>query len=229
MKACGVCLHPNRESIDNAMVVSRPLRTIAGQFGISKSALSRHRGHIAAAIVKAKESAEAAQAETLLERLESLIADCKSIALKASRARQWTSAVSALREVRGCVELLGKLSGELQQAPNVNIGFRIGAGTASHLSLGELSDEQLAEKRCRLLQSVRRESSIEGLRQEIRDLEQVIRDKEAQEARFGSVITLPTPVLEAESNISPLVETQGQPEIQVSVDRGDGTGAHYVR
>ena len=145
MKVCGVCLHPNRESIDSAMVSARPLRTIAGQFGLSKSALSRHRGHIEAAIVKARESCEAHKAISLLERIENLIYDCNSIAAKASRARQWTPAVGALREVRGCIELLGKLSGELAQTPNVNIGIGVKVGTESHLS--HLSDEEID---CRL-------------------------------------------------------------------------------
>ena len=74
-----------------------------------------------------------------------------------------------------------------------------GNGTPRKTSIAELTDEQLAEKRGTLLLGLRQENSIEELRQEIRDIEQVIRDKET---RSGSVITLPTDG-EGSKNLSP--------------------------
>jgi hypothetical protein len=51
----------------------------------------------------------------LLGRVESLICDCRMVAHKAQQAREWHAAVSALREVRWCLELLGEISGELKK------------------------------------------------------------------------------------------------------------------
>ena len=40
---------------------------------------------------------------------------------KAERADDHRSAIAAIREARSCVELLGKLAGELKDAPTINI------------------------------------------------------------------------------------------------------------
>lgn len=52
-----------------------------------------------------------------------MIRDCRTIAQKAQKAREWHAAVSALREVRGCLELLGELSGELDKQDSVNVSL----------------------------------------------------------------------------------------------------------
>jgi hypothetical protein len=70
-----------------------------------------------------------AQATTLLGRIELLIHDCRTIAQRAQRAREWSAAVSALREVRACLELLGQISGELEKedkgSVNVNVSINM--------------------------------------------------------------------------------------------------------
>jgi hypothetical protein len=43
------------------------------------------------------------------------------IAQKAEKSREWSAAVSALREVRGCLTLLGEISGELKKQEGVNV------------------------------------------------------------------------------------------------------------
>jgi hypothetical protein len=40
---------------------------------------------------------------------------------KAENADDLRAAVAAIREARGCVELLGKLAGQLQDAPTINV------------------------------------------------------------------------------------------------------------
>jgi hypothetical protein len=42
--------------------------------------------------------------------------DCQAIAAKAEAARQWSQATVALREVRGCLELLAKLEISLRES-----------------------------------------------------------------------------------------------------------------
>jgi hypothetical protein len=46
-RTCIGCRHPQRVAIDTALTLKTPLRTISGQFQISKSALLRHRQHMA--------------------------------------------------------------------------------------------------------------------------------------------------------------------------------------
>jgi predicted DNA-binding protein YlxM (UPF0122 family) len=121
LRVCTICAHSQRPAIDAALVAGGSFRDIAGRFGLSRSAVHRHREHIPAALTQAKQAQEVAQASTLLGRIEALIADCRTISQKAQRARQWPAAVSALREVRSCLELLGQLSGELQKEVTVNM------------------------------------------------------------------------------------------------------------
>jgi hypothetical protein len=113
MKTCGVCTHKQRGAIDREIVASTPLRAIAGQFGVSRSALDRHKAHVPKALAEAKQAVEVAEASTLLQRVESLIARCESIADQAVGDRQWGAACSAARELRGCLELLAKVTGQL--------------------------------------------------------------------------------------------------------------------
>ncbi len=56
-RRCTICTHKSRAEIDKALVVRRPFRAIAGQHGVSKSALVRHHDdHLPAALVKAQDA-----------------------------------------------------------------------------------------------------------------------------------------------------------------------------
>ena len=114
---CATCKHPRRARIDEALVTgTSSLLELSKTYSLSTTALHRHKAHIPAALVAAKRAREAGEATKLLERVELLIHDCREIATKAQRDKQWIAATGALREVRFCLELLGKLNGELQQA-----------------------------------------------------------------------------------------------------------------
>ena len=54
------------------------------------------------------------EATSLLTRVENLMQESEKIAAAAKLEKNWPAATSALREARGCLELLGKLRGELQ-------------------------------------------------------------------------------------------------------------------
>jgi len=41
-RRCETCHHPERQTIETHLQEALPLRTIAGRFGLSKDALSRH-------------------------------------------------------------------------------------------------------------------------------------------------------------------------------------------
>jgi hypothetical protein len=113
---CTTCKHPRRAQIDEALVTgSESLSELSHSYGLSPAALHRHKTHIPEALTVAKQAREVSEATTLLERIESLIRECHGIAARAQREKQWIAATGALREVRLCLELLGKLSGELQQ------------------------------------------------------------------------------------------------------------------
>jgi len=114
MKTCAVCNHPRRAEIDRLLVEKVSLRDIAGRFGVSRSALSRHGGHIPGALVAAKEAGKVADAGTLLDQVQGLVVRATGILDRAEQGGEHQAALGAIRELRGCLELLGKLNGELR-------------------------------------------------------------------------------------------------------------------
>ena len=121
-RTCTICGHPERVGIDRALVERQPFRAIAGQHGVSKDALIRHHDdHLPAALVKAREAADVAHADDLLAQVRNLRDRALGILKRAESADDRRVAPSAIREARGCVELFGKLAGQLKDAPTVNI------------------------------------------------------------------------------------------------------------
>ncbi len=117
-RGCTVCLHPEREAIDACLVSGRPLREIAGQWGLSSSALHRHsQRHVSAALAAVQAEREAKGAASLLDRVEGLITRTEGLLTAAEQDGKVSAALAAVRELRGLLELLGKASGELDTRP----------------------------------------------------------------------------------------------------------------
>lgn len=73
-RRCSICRHPKRKTIDQALVTGSSIRDIAGQFGLTKSAVQRHLDqHLPAHMVQAAQReaiADAGHLCSLLERIE---------------------------------------------------------------------------------------------------------------------------------------------------------------
>ena len=86
---CKICRSEKRKQIDKALVDGASLRTIADRFRVSKTGLIRHQAnHIPAILAAAKEATEAANADTLLARIQKLIDDGQDILKRAKRAKE---------------------------------------------------------------------------------------------------------------------------------------------
>jgi len=143
---CSVCKSPRRGDIEQAILRNTSLRKIADQFGTSAWAIHRHAKHVARIIAKASESKAraATEATSLLTRVEGLLSECRKIAVAAKRDKAWPAAISALKEVRSCCELLAKLRGELQQpGTQVTVGVNVGQSASE-----DDGDIEVAVARC---------------------------------------------------------------------------------
>jgi hypothetical protein len=118
---CTVCDHPERGEIDRLLVGGEPYRSIAKQFSLSESAVYRHKSHLSGTLIKAKEAEQVTQADNLLDQIRDLQKKALSILSKAEAAKDYRAATGAIREARGCLELLAKLLGELNERPQINI------------------------------------------------------------------------------------------------------------
>ncbi len=111
-RKCTVCAHTKRPAIDKALVARQTFRSVAHQFKVSKYALLRHSDdHLPSSLVKAQQATEAAQADALLAQVVDLRDKALGVLEMAEGSADLRAAVSAIREARGCVELLGKLAG----------------------------------------------------------------------------------------------------------------------
>jgi hypothetical protein len=121
-RVCTICTHEQRGEMEAALLTDEPLRDIARRYATSKDALARHRdGHISRHLAKAHEAHEVAQADNLLEQVRTLQSKALSILDRADAAGDLRTALSAIREARGNLELLAKLLGELQQEGTINV------------------------------------------------------------------------------------------------------------
>jgi hypothetical protein len=121
-RVCTVCTHPEREAIDRALVEGAVGLNLASRFELSKSAVDRHKAdHLPAALVKGREAREVANADDLLQAVQDLQARAWSILSTAEDAGDLRTALGAIREARGNLELLAKLMGKLHEGAVVNV------------------------------------------------------------------------------------------------------------
>ncbi len=121
-RSCTVCEHPKRGEIDRALVGETSNLSVSSLFGVSESAVRRHKAnHLPATLAKAEEAKEASRAGDLLGQVRALQGKTLGILLRAEGAGDLRTALGAIREARGNVELLAKLSGELDERPVVNL------------------------------------------------------------------------------------------------------------
>lgn len=114
-RTCSVCNHPDRGEIDKALVTrSASMRDIAGQYGVSRSALSRHKSNHLPRLVEAAKASEAAQAVTsgaaLIDELDRLLNRALAILEAAEGSGQLKVALQAIREARECIKTCADLA-----------------------------------------------------------------------------------------------------------------------
>lgn len=71
-RRCSICIHPDRDKIDRALLAGEAYRRIAAQFSLSEASVRRHRAdHLSPILVQAE---EAARADSLLDQLQAVMA-----------------------------------------------------------------------------------------------------------------------------------------------------------
>jgi len=121
-KKCPVCVHGERQEIEKALLGSETLHQVAQRFALPKWSLYRHKQrHLPRQLKKAQEAKEMIQADSLLRQMLYLQSRALNILMTAEVAGELKTALGAIREARGNLELLAKLQGELAQEGTINI------------------------------------------------------------------------------------------------------------
>lgn len=113
-RTCLACASPERKAIDKALAIGEPLRTIADQWSVSKTALIRHKKHVATAIVKAQEKREERIGGNSLDEMRKIQQKAWEILGKMEAQGDHRGVVVALREARECLESLGEMLAKAQ-------------------------------------------------------------------------------------------------------------------
>ena len=122
-RVCTICTHKKRFDIEELLATRQAsYRNVAQRFGVSLDAVGRHvrSGHIGALLALAADAELAAQADTLLDRIEALHRRTLAILEAAEDTDEHRTALAAIREARANLELIGEVTKELDQAGTIN-------------------------------------------------------------------------------------------------------------
>lgn len=121
MQKCKVCNHTEVATINKLLVDGMSVRDIAGRYNISKSSIYRHKTScLPSTLVKAREVEQIANADELLKQIQDLQSKTLAI-LEKNTGKDDRIALTAIREARSNLDLIGRLLGELDTSPKVGI------------------------------------------------------------------------------------------------------------
>src|SRR5690242_10588294 len=119
---CTVCMHADHHAIDVAIVARTANRRIAARFNVTEQAVRRHRtGHLPAQMARARDAADLADADDLVAQVRALQARALAILDAADAVGDHRTALSAIREARGALELVAQLTGALREHVEVDL------------------------------------------------------------------------------------------------------------
>jgi hypothetical protein len=123
-RTCTVCTHNGRAAIDAALLQNTAFPAISTRFGVSEDALGRHRAaHIPAVLARAQAAEPEATAHALdiVKQLKAINDASLHILSDARKAGDGDLALKAIDRIHKQIELQGKLLGELDDRPQVNV------------------------------------------------------------------------------------------------------------
>jgi hypothetical protein len=118
---CSICTSPTRRAIDVTIVAGTPNRRVATQYGMTEAVVHRHRvAHGPAQMARARDATKLADADDLVVRARALQARALAILDTADAAGDHCTALSAIREARGALELYAQLTRAVREHVEVH-------------------------------------------------------------------------------------------------------------
>ena len=113
-QACTICVHPDRDAIESAIIAGTSLRAIARQFGVSKDAVARHRkDDIAESVKQSQEAIEEARSLDVVRQLKDINDISRDILKEARKSKEPDLALKAIDRIAKQLELQAKLLGDI--------------------------------------------------------------------------------------------------------------------
>jgi hypothetical protein len=118
---CRACKHEKRTEIDKALLSGEAPRQVSARYGLSTTGLQRHQKHIAPSLIKARDKIEIGKATSVLKFVHDLVEKGKWFMDQSEQKGDLRTAMTGLRELTRMAELLGKLTGEIDQRSETNV------------------------------------------------------------------------------------------------------------
>jgi hypothetical protein len=114
-RKCSACESDHLKEIDSLLINNESNRFIATRFNLTPAAVQRHKtNHLPVLLVKAKAAETVAHADKLIDQVQDLLERATRLADQAEKSKNLTAALTGVREIRGVLELIGRINGELQ-------------------------------------------------------------------------------------------------------------------
>jgi len=122
---CTVCKSSHLRAVDNALGAGTAARQIAKKYPpLGERAIQRHRvAHLSPAVVSVLAQREERGAVRIVDRLEALVTKVSALVDQAESTGASGVMLAAAREVRAGLELLARLTGELDEKPVTTINL----------------------------------------------------------------------------------------------------------
>jgi hypothetical protein len=125
-RVCTICSHESRDAIEDAFIAGLPKRRIATRYGVGEKAVRHHiREHLPPLLALARDAEQASRADSLLDRIEALQSRTLAILEATEETHDHRVALSAIREARSNLELIGEVTRELDRAGTINLELTV--------------------------------------------------------------------------------------------------------
>ncbi len=116
---CIICHRPDREAIDHDIARGASLREVGHAYNVQHTAVFRHkRDHTPNQIATLNGAHKVQDKGSALARLEALYSTAEKLLKKALKdSTSVNGQVQVVKEVRSCLELIAKMTGELNKRP----------------------------------------------------------------------------------------------------------------
>lgn len=119
---CLACAHAERAELDQLLAQGTPDAQVARRFELSRDSVRRHRmNHLSASLRAIRERGDQAHGDRARDRLEVLYGAAMAVLDAGVEDGKASMTLAAVKELRALVELLAKLTGELDERPTVQV------------------------------------------------------------------------------------------------------------
>lgn len=150
---CKICKSKQVKLIDRAIIDGETLQNIADRYGFHISTISRHKAHVADKISKAAAIYDAQEGASILQRLEAILQKTNELLEQAELNGDIKTALTAIREARGCLELIGKATGQFTPEAML-INFQPILNTLVIILKEEIDDDYTLDKVVKRLKAI---------------------------------------------------------------------------